>query len=107
MMRETSLTKAASATRRYGVAVLSVAVAFALTQALWPWVDPHPTPLFLAAVMLCALYAGLGPGLVATALAALVVDYFFIPPTYAIELSVDNAVRTVIFVAVALLISWV
>jgi signal transduction histidine kinase len=96
-----------SAARRYGVAVVSVAVAFALTRALWPWVDPHPTPLFLAAVMLSALYAGLGPGLVTTALAALVVDYFFIPPTSGIELSVDNAVRTGIFVAVALLISWI
>ena len=107
MTRETSVIGAASAARRYGVAVLLVAVAFALTQALWPWVDPHPTPLFLAAVMLSALYAGLGPSLVATALAALVVDYFFIPPTPGIELSVDNAVRTGIFVAVALLISWI
>jgi signal transduction histidine kinase len=107
MTRETSVIRVASAARRYGVALLSVAVAFALTRALWPWVDPHPTPLFLAAVMLSALYAGLGPSLLATALAALVVDYFFIPPTAGIELSVDNAVRTAVFVAVALLISWV
>ncbi len=107
MTRDTSVTGAASAARRYGVAVLLVAVAFALTRALWPWVDPHPTPLFLAAVMLSALYAGLGPGLVTTALAALVVDYFFIPPTSGIELTVDNAVRTGVFVAVALLISWI
>jgi signal transduction histidine kinase len=84
-----------------------VAVAFVLTRALWPWVAPHPTPLFLAAVMLSALYAGLGPSLLATALAALAVDYFFIPPTSAIELSVDNAVRTAVFVGVALLISWI
>ncbi|HWS87629.1 MAG TPA: ATP-binding protein [Pyrinomonadaceae bacterium] len=107
MTIDTSVIGAASAARRYGVAVLSVAVAFALTRALWPWVDPHPTPLFLAAVMLSALYAGLGPSLVATALAALVVDYFFIPPISGIELSVDNAVRTGIFVAVALLVSWI
>ena len=92
--------------RRYAVALLSVAAALALTEALWPWMSPHPTPLFLAAVMLSALYAGLGPSLMATALAALVVDYFFIPPTSGIELSVDNAVRTGIFVAVALLINW-
>src|SRR5918998_4522163 len=107
MTRETSVNGVISAARRYGVALLSVAVAFALTQALWPWIDPHPTPLFLAAVMLCALYAGLGPSLLATALAALVVDYFFIPPTSGIELSVDNAVRTSVFVTVALLISWI
>src|SRR3712207_470605 len=107
MTRDTFVTGAASKARRYAVAVLSVAVAFALTQALWPWVNPHPTPLFLAAVMLSALYAGLGPSLLTTALAALVVDYFFIPPTSGIELSVDNAVRSGVFVAVALLISWI
>ena len=107
MTRDTTVTGMLSTTRRYGVALLSVAVSFALTQALWPWVAPHPTPLFLAAVMLSALYAGLGPSLVATTLAALVVDYFFIPPTAGIELSVDNAVRTGVFVAVALLISWI
>ncbi|HEY9284760.1 MAG TPA: DUF4118 domain-containing protein, partial [Pyrinomonadaceae bacterium] len=106
-MRDMFITGAARAARRYAVALLSVAGAFALTQALWPWVAPHPTPLFLAAVMLSALYAGLGPSLVATALAALVVDYFFIPPSPGIELSVDNAVRTGVFVAVALLISWI
>ncbi|HEU4596509.1 MAG TPA: ATP-binding protein [Pyrinomonadaceae bacterium] len=105
-MRETSINRVVSTTARYAVALLSVAAAFALTQALWPWMAPHPTPLFLAAVMLSALYAGLGPSLLATALAALVVDYFFIPPTSAIELSVDNSVRTAVFVAVALLISW-
>ena len=107
MTRDLSVSQVASVARRYAVAVLSVPVAFALTWVLWPWVDPHPTPLFLAAVMLTALYAGLGPSLLATALAALAVDYFFIPPTSGIELSVDNAVRTLVFVAVALLISWI
>ena len=68
---------------------------------------PHPTPLFLAAVMLSALCGGRGPSLTATALAALAIDYFFIEPTGGIELSVDNAVRTAVFVAVALLISWI
>lgn len=106
-MKDKSVKRAVSATRRYAVALLSVVGAFVLTQALWPWVAPHPTPLFLAAVMLTALYAGLGPSLLATALAALVVDYFFIPPTGGFELNVDNAVRTGVFVAVALLISWI
>jgi K+-sensing histidine kinase KdpD len=106
MERDTSVIEVAPAARRYGVAVLSVSAAFALTRALWPWVDPHPTPLFLAAVVLSAFYAGPGPSLLATALAALVVDYFFIPPTAGIELSVDSAVRTGVFVSAGLLISW-
>ena len=107
MKRGATVLGTASAARRYGVALLSVIAAFTLTQSLWPWVAPHPTPLFLAAVMLSALYGGLGPSLAATALAALAVDYFFIAPTAEIELSVDNAVRTAVFVSVALLISWV
>ncbi len=107
MMRGISVSGGRSAARRYAFALLSVATAFVLTHVLWPWVAPHPTPLFLAAVMLSALYAGLGPSLCATLLAALVVDYFFLPPTPGFELSVDNAVRSAVFVAVALLVSWI
>ncbi len=106
-MSNLPLTKYLPTPRRYGGAVLYVAGACVLTRALWAWIDPHPTPLFLAAVMLSALYGGRGPSLLATALSALVIDYFFIEPTGGIELSVDNAVRTTVFVSVALLISWI
>jgi K+-sensing histidine kinase KdpD len=92
---------------RYGVAALAVAAALLLTLLLWPWIEPHPTSLFLAAVTVSAWYGGLRPSLLATALAALAVDYFFIAPLYQLELSLDNAVRTLVFVLVALLISWV
>src|ERR671921_1719781 len=106
-MSNLPLTKDLTTLRRYGAAVLFVAGACVLTRALWAWIDPHPTPLFLAAVMLAALRGGRGPSLLATALSALVIDYFFIEPTRGIELSVDNAVRTAVFVSVALLISWI
>lgn len=95
------------AAARYVVAALAVASALLLTQLLWPWIGPHPTSLFLAAVTVSAWYGGLRPSLLATALAALAVDYFFIPPVYQLELSLDNIVRTLVFVLVALLISWV
>ena len=106
-MSDTSAERAVPFTRLYATPILSIGAAYALTHAPWYWLAPHPTPLFLTAVMLSALYAGLGPSLLATAPAALAVDYFFIPPTAGFELSVDNAVRTSIFVAVALLISWI
>lgn len=92
---------------RYGLAVLSVLTALVITQLLWRWVEPHPTSLFLAAVTVSAWYGGLRPSLLATALAAVAVDYFFIAPIYHLELSLDNTVRTSVFVLVALLISWV
>jgi signal transduction histidine kinase len=106
-MTNSAYTNALTPLRRYGAAVLFVAAACLVTQALWSWVAPHPTPLFLAAVMLAALYGGRGPSLLATALSALVIDYFFIEPTGGIEPSVDNIVRTAVFVSVALLISWI
>lgn len=106
-MSRTPFTNNPSSPLRYGAALLFVAGAIAVTRALWAYVEPHPTPLFLAAVMLSALYGGRGPSLLATALSAFVIDYFFIEPTGGIEPSVDNAVRTAVFVSVALLISWI
>jgi K+-sensing histidine kinase KdpD len=78
-----------------------------LTNLLWVWLEPHPTSLFLAAITISAWYGGFRPSLLATALAALVVDYYFIVPVHSLEISVDNIVRTCVFVFVALLISWI
>jgi PAS domain S-box-containing protein len=66
---------------RYGVAALAVALVLLLRLLLSP-VITQETPFLLlsAAVMVGAWFGGLGPGLLATALAALVVDYFFLPP---------------------------
>lgn len=67
---------------RYGVAVASVGLALGLKLLLNPvfMQEAQPFRLFLAAVVVSAWYGGLGPGLLATALAALVSDYFFISP---------------------------
>lgn len=64
--------------QRYSVAVLTVVVALLLTQLLWRLIEPTLTlyPLFFAAVMVSSWYGGLGPGLLATALAALACIYF-------------------------------
>ena len=91
----------------YLFALLSVTAALLLTRLLWRWIEPHPTSLFLAAITLSAWYGGFRPSLLATALAAIVVDYFFIVPVHSLEISVDNTVRACVFVLVALLISWI
>ncbi len=91
----------------YLFALLSVSVALLLTRLLWQWIEPHPTSLFLAAITVSAWYGGFRPSLLATALAAIVVDYFFIVPVHSLEVSVDNTVRACVFVLVALLISWI
>ncbi|MGF1934038.1 MAG: PAS domain S-box protein [Nostoc sp. ChiQUE02] len=64
----------------YGVAFLSVALALRATLLLTPYLTPTPAALFFAAVMVSAWYGGLGPGLLATVLSTLAVNYFFFKP---------------------------
>lgn len=91
----------------YLFAILSVAAALVLTGLLWRWIEPHPTSLVLAAITVSAWYGGFRPSLIATALATMAVDYFFIVPVHSLEFSVDNIVRACVFILVALLISWI
>src|SRR5919202_2478175 len=66
---------------RYGVAALAVTLALVLKLELSPLIEQEtPFLLVLAAVVVGAWFGGLGPGLLATALAALAVNYFFLPP---------------------------
>ncbi len=66
---------------RYGVAALAVALVVLLKLLLDPLItEQSPFLLLAGAVMVGAWFGGLGPGLLATALAALVADYFFLPP---------------------------
>ena len=66
---------------RYGVAVLAVGVALLLKLLLGPVLTQHSAFLPLTgAVAVTAWFGGLGPELLATALATLAADYFFLPP---------------------------
>src|SRR5215470_6192776 len=104
-VREFMTGKKRSPILRYGAAVLAFGAALFLTKILWPLIDPASTPLFFAAVMVAAFYGGLGPGLLATVLSTWAVDFFFIPPVNAIELTVANLVRAGVFMLVAIIIS--
>ena len=55
--------------------------------------------------MMSSCYAGLGPGLLATALSVCVIDYLIMPPAFSIILRPGDIVRIAVFVLVALLIS--
>ena len=71
--------------RGYAVAVLAVGLALLVRLLLEPWIGAEsPFLLFFGAVMLGAWFGGLGPGLLATALAAPTADYFFLSPVYSI-----------------------
>jgi PAS domain S-box-containing protein len=73
---------------RYLVAIGTVAAAFLLRLALGRWGVQLPTYItFYPAVMLTALVAGMWPGITATALSALIVDYFLLPPQRTFQIS--------------------
>lgn len=98
------LSDSAPAWRRYSFAVLTAALACAFTLAAPP-LHKVPTALFFAAVTLSSFYGGLGPGLVATALSTLALDYFFIPPVQSLAQGLEETVRVAAFALAAALIN--
>jgi len=89
---------------RYGLAVVSVAVALLITKSLEQYTD-H-TPLFYAAIVVSAWFGGMGPGLVAVALAAIAIDYFLVPPLYTLGLGPKPISFFSVFGILAVVTSW-
>jgi signal transduction histidine kinase len=89
----------------YAFAVASVALALLVTR----WLGPERAgvaPLFFAAVATSTWLGGLGAGLAATVLSAVATAYFLLEPVHSFSTLVDDAVRLVVFVGVAVLISY-
>jgi PAS domain S-box-containing protein len=62
---------------------------------------------FVIAVMAAAWWGGLGPGVLATALASLFGLYFIVPPANSLEITtVEDGVNLAIFVFAGVMISW-
>ncbi|MGF1570784.1 MAG: PAS domain-containing protein [Nodosilinea sp.] len=90
----------------YGLAVFSVALALAITLALGSWLEPTPSSLFFMAVMASAWLGGLGPGLLATALSTLAINYFLFEPYYSFQVNGPKTVlQLVVFALATVLIS--
>jgi PAS domain S-box-containing protein len=66
---------------RYGIAVLSVAIAVGMCFLLLRHFDAKLTP-FLFAVAATVWYAGTGPGVLAIVLSVLSLNYFFLQPSF-------------------------
>ena len=90
---------------QYGVALLSVALALGITLMLGLVLRPTPTSLFFLAVIVSTAYGGWRPGLLATVLSTLTINYFFIEPYYTLNIAnLGTVVRLIAFVlAVALI----
>lgn len=89
-----------SAWRGYGFAVLVVAVTVLIELVLAVTIDGGtPFLLLFFAVLVSAWRGGVGPGLLATALATLAADYFFVGPPYSFGIeSLGQVVRLIQFV---------
>jgi len=88
----------------YGLAILSVSLALLIAQ--WPLLhlETAPVSLFLCAIMITALFGGVGPGLVATALSSLAFDYYFLFPTYSLIAKPGEIPRLLVFTVSALFV---
>ena len=71
----------------YMVALLSSACAWGISVLAGSAATEVPPLVFLGAVAITAWYGGLWPGLLATALGFLALDYFFESPAYSFEVS--------------------
>jgi signal transduction histidine kinase/CheY-like chemotaxis protein len=96
-----------SKSSRYFVAIAATAVVFTarflLQSAL---TDVAPLLMFTLSVMVAAWYGGLGPGLLATALGAILGDYFFIEPFQSFRIYRDAEwIEEILFLGIGALIS--
>jgi signal transduction histidine kinase len=87
--------------RQYIIAVWTVGLAFLATFLLRRFILPDSSPLFLVAVIISAWRGGLGTGLLATALSALVIAFAFITPVFALPTQLVDYLHLVDFMLAA------
>src|SRR5258708_5087177 len=92
---------------RYGIAVLSVAIAIGLDFFLLRHFEAILTP-FLLAVAATVWYAGAGPGVLAIVLSVLSLNYFFLRPFFSFSpISYADLVYLTCCTLCALAVGWV
>ena len=105
--REPSSPTPMPAILRYGIAVLSVAIAIGLGFFLLQHFEAKLTP-FLFAVAATVWYAGTGPGVLAIVLSVLSLNYFFLRPVFSFSsISYADLVYLTFCTFCALAVGWV
>src|SRR5262245_63558890 len=100
---DTSARRASSTVFRYGLAILSVAVALFTTLLLPRTVVV--TSLFFPAIMLSAWFGGIGPGLLAMLLSAVALNYYLLHPIHTMKISHADLPYLFSFLLSSLLVS--
>jgi PAS domain S-box-containing protein len=92
---------------RYGIPVLSVAIAIGLGFFLLQHFEAKLTP-FLFAIAASVWYAGAGPGVLAIVLSVLSLNYFFLHPSFSFSpISYADLVYLAFCILCALAVGWV
>src|SRR5262245_57156681 len=103
----TLLSNIPSVLQRYGLAVLSVGAALGLGLFLASYrIEGVEFPVFLIAIGITVWYAGVGPAILALAMAALAFNYFFTEPRYSFYITRADLPYYIVFILFALLITW-
>jgi PAS domain S-box-containing protein len=89
---------------KYAIAVLSVALALILVR--WPplHLEDAPASLFFLAVMVSAWFGGFRAGWLASVLATLAFDYYFLPPAHTLAARPEEIPRLIVFAGSAFII---
>ena len=93
--------------RGYAAAVAAVIVASLVAWALQEagLSEANRSVVFIPAVIAAAMWGGLGPGILASALSVLSFDFFFVPPFFTLVVQdVEYVVTLLVLAAVALLV---
>ncbi|PYO49456.1 MAG: hypothetical protein DMD84_18265, partial [Candidatus Rokuibacteriota bacterium] len=94
---------------RAGRYLFGVAASVSTVAVLIPLrflIEPLPAPPFLLTVIAVAWFVGLGPALVSVAVCAFAIDYWFIPPLYAVTTTWHEIASVVSFAMVGVVVAW-
>jgi two-component system sensor histidine kinase KdpD len=93
--------------RPYGIALVAVAVALGVGEAIQPWFGIENVDLvFLTAVVGVAVRCGLWPSLFASVAASLCYNFFFRPPIYTFTIAdPTNVAAFFFFIVIAIVVS--
>ena len=87
------------------IPVVAVAIAFGLTVLFESFVGRVVFVLFWPAIIITAATAGLGPAMLASLLAVILVDYWFLLPRHTLSAQPSDAVTLLIFFVTASIVS--
>jgi PAS domain S-box-containing protein len=102
-----SLKAKLSATKRYGLSVVSVALALGSALPLERFdFSGVEYPLFLFAIALTVWYAGPGPGILAIVLSSLCFNYYFTEPLHSFYVTRSEVPYYIVFISFGGLVAW-